>query len=587
METTTIFDTLMEGVENGEGAQAPAANNFEAARAAYLTELEKRAREMAEDNNLDLNEADTRFSTALNLRAVRDSLVAIVGAGGLGNWQWRILAAMGFKRIAIYDDDVVGIENVGPQAHSIFDLGIPKVEAVANAALAYRGIRIIARNKRVSSFVEICEDLGETPDIVIGCTDSAEFRSEFGKDLTAQAATWYYEGADTQRINKNFPELYIDYRMALGDWTVYILPLRAMVSGFNSHNSYTTVKEFFLWYTNNALFAPEEALQQPCTERAIAYTGASVASYTGALLHWLYSEGFSQLRTAPFHSDFCYGKTQSPGRMMSFSSRDFEFITDTKRDMVRDRQVTKIKDAMREKQETLARALYLPDDCDLIGVLNSPTRSDMAGYRGCVAYGIENGNYYVVGQDVLFQLRRDGGYPTFGEVLTYFEPDKWVELGKLLIFQRDKQYMNTGIFALAANPRGTVFTNYAHSRWYKSLKDGILFWCSQVSEATFYQFVDFEWYASLEVAEEVPEEATAAFAAYAAKEGNSQPQALTLDEITTGMIVRFTGDDSGTTYRVICIDNRLTLEDCEIGDEVYLSLRSVSQLEKVEQQCAA
>ena len=152
---------------------------FAQASDAYYAALRDKAVRLQDDPEFNMDDADTRFSTALNLRAVKQASCCIIGAGGLGNWQWRILLSMGFRQVIIYDDDTVGIENVGPQAHSIFDIGLPKVEAVRRAALQYRGLSIVARQKRVMTHADIADDLGFVPDIIIGCTDSAEFRNSF------------------------------------------------------------------------------------------------------------------------------------------------------------------------------------------------------------------------------------------------------------------------------------------------------------------------------------------------------------------------------------------------------------------------
>lgn len=311
----SLFTEISEDMAREEVAEnINPGGDFDAIRNNYLEALRNRALELQNDGNFDLNEADVRFSTALNLSRVRNSLVAIVGAGGLGNWQWRILVSMGFRRIAIYDDDNVGIENVGPQAHSIFDLGMPKVQAVENAALMYRGIKILARNCRVMSYSEICADLGENPDIVIGCTDSADFRNNFIDRLINTINTY---GSDNQ-----LPDLFIDYRMSLGDWVAYIIPAKAV-------KSFRFKSLFCNWYRGAAIFDASEAVQEPCTERAIAYTGANVASFTGSLLHWFYSGGRQKFYDEDYMQSFASGNTAMPGRKVSFSSRDFEFITDT------------------------------------------------------------------------------------------------------------------------------------------------------------------------------------------------------------------------------------------------------------------
>lgn len=198
---------------------------FDDLRKTYLDAMTRRILELKNDPNIDLDEADTRFSTALPLNRLKMKTVAIVGAGGLGNWQWRVLLGMGFRNIAIYDDDTVGIENIGPQAHSLLDIGIPKVEAVRQAGIQYRGVEILSRQKRVYTYGEICEDLGYSPDIVITCTDSTAFRNGFINTLFSEELLGIASG---RPLNEdNFPELFLDYRMSLGDWTGYAIPVRS------------------------------------------------------------------------------------------------------------------------------------------------------------------------------------------------------------------------------------------------------------------------------------------------------------------------------------------------------------------------
>lgn len=334
-------------------------DSFEAIRASYLNVLRKKALEMQNDGNFDLNEADIRFSTSLNLSKVRNALVAIIGAGGLGNWQWRILAAMGFRRIAIYDDDKVGIENVGPQAHSVFDLDIPKTEAVENAALIYRGIKVIGRNKRVYTYKDICDDLGENPDIVIGCTDSADFRNGF---ITNLEYLMSHRTSYNDSTQQNVPELFIDYRMSLGDWVAYIIPARSMRSVMDLIRR----RAFFAWYKGAAVFSADKAVQEPCTERAIAYTGANVASFTGALLHWFYSGGRAKFHDPDYMLKFMDGDTSMPARKISFSSRDFEFITDTAREKKLSARIKKLQEKIREPYELIRAAFFLPINSELV-----------------------------------------------------------------------------------------------------------------------------------------------------------------------------------------------------------------------------
>ncbi len=571
----SIFD-----LEENTGAQAPSEVSFADTRAAYLAALEKRALELAEDNNLDLSEADTRFSTALSLRSVRNALVAIVGAGGLGNWQWRILASMGFKRIAIYDNDSVGIENIGPQAHSIFDLGIPKVEAVANAAMIYRGMRIIARNKRVSTFEEIREDLGETPDIVIGCTDSAEFRNAFGRNLRDIIYTYAWHSMSSKQIAEVVPELYIDYRMSLGDWVAYILPLRAMAENLGSPDgAHASIQGMFSWYNKVALFPPEQALHEPCTERAIAYTGASVASYTGALLHWLFSGGQAKLRDFGFFHEFTNGRSQSPGRTLSFSSRDFEFISSTARENALLRKIDKLKEAMATRDAEIAESLGLPEDCTLLEMAWGLDASERPDYAGTLVYDPRGHRTCVVGHGGLFVLGALYGDIANTNAVAEYIPSGELPDGPYMVFERGSEYRHRGVCGVAAKPLGTLF--YDRGVYYKSSAEG-MYWVTE-NGCTSDQVSLIAWdkltiINNLVEASDIPDNVAAAFSGAVSKHTDAEVQALSLETIRPGMSVRFIDDDSGAIFRVLTVDSRIVLEDNDIGAETFLSLRYVGKL---------
>lgn len=275
-------------------------DDFERARDAWSSALEREALRLRLSPNYNPADAEVRFSTSLPRASVEGLSVAIVGAGGIGNWQWRVLLGMGFRCVVVYDDDVVSVENVGPQAHNITDIGLPKVEAVRRAALAYRAGNILARNFRVETLGDITDDLGFMPDIVIGCTDSAEFRNGFIDYLHHRclSTSKNIQFADPDRqweiVRAALPDIWLDFRMALGDWHCFAIPLRRMALA--GKNSPVDLCDLWDQYTRQAVFPPETAVQEPCTERAITYTGANVASYTGAFLHWWLTRGSMQLR---------------------------------------------------------------------------------------------------------------------------------------------------------------------------------------------------------------------------------------------------------------------------------------------------
>ena len=255
-------------------------------------------------------DATQRFSTALPLHTIEDVTVALIGAGGLGNWIWRVLLGMGFTNLAIFDDDTVGVENIGPQAHNFIDIGHPKVEAIRRAALAFRGVNLRVFSQRISHFSDLEEALGYMPAIVIGATDSADFRNGMINELRSQGRV----------------ELFIDLRMSLGDWNAYITTPQMMC--FDKSGAKDIILEN---YIREACFSSEEAVHEPCTARAITYTGANVASYVGAFLHWWFTTGrttrwgwFKENFYTPYRSD-----SKTFNWAYTYSSRDFSAETKT------------------------------------------------------------------------------------------------------------------------------------------------------------------------------------------------------------------------------------------------------------------
>lgn len=304
------------------GTPLSAAEDFDTLYTDWIGKLESHLADLGHRSDLNLDDADIRFSSSLPLSRIRSVSVAIVGAGGLGNWQWRILLGMGFRNISIFDDDVVSIENIGPQAHNLCDIGLPKVEAVRRAGIAARGVEIAAYNRRVHSLGDIREALGYTPDILITCTDSAEFRNGF---ITGLASAFRHDAPQEYATGTSYPDLLLDYRMSLGDWTCYAIPLRIMRR--------IPRQNMLAQYCSEAVFPPEEAVQESCTERAIVYTGASVASYTGAFLHWWFTGGKASVNEnlAAF---FDSGDTELPMHWTcTHSSRDWEAIQPTRREL--------------------------------------------------------------------------------------------------------------------------------------------------------------------------------------------------------------------------------------------------------------
>ena len=65
-----------------------------------------------------------------------DFEVTIVGVGGIGAVSALCLAKMGVKYMNLYDDDVVGTENIATQLLGVSGVGKPKVQDVAETSEA-------------------------------------------------------------------------------------------------------------------------------------------------------------------------------------------------------------------------------------------------------------------------------------------------------------------------------------------------------------------------------------------------------------------------------------------------------------------
>lgn len=393
-------------------------------REVYMADAIERIKAMRDDPNMDIEDADVRFSTSLPLRMVRRAKVVIVGAGGLGNQQWKVVLGMGFRHLAIFDDDKVGIENVGSQGHNITDIGMLKVEAIKQAALLYRGIEIEAVPDRVHTYTELKDRLGYVPDIVITCTDSADFRSSFFHSLVEgrRGSSQLYLEIPYDYL----PELWLDYRMSLGDWTCYAMPLRSM----GKYGGSEEVAEYLAGYAKEALFSDHDedldsamkivegdvlvipdiggdrqlrvvettsmsvyvkaddgevfsvtrgydgkvirkaqAVQERCTERGIIYTPFNVASYTGSFLHWLYTsylKMFDDNREEAYEAvrDFLSGRLHMKPKV-SYSARDWETITptDTEESLrAKLAEARSMRDELEDRIEELMHEIKLMED---------------------------------------------------------------------------------------------------------------------------------------------------------------------------------------------------------------------------------
>ncbi len=162
-----------------------------------------------------------------------DLKVIVIGAGGIGSPTVLALAKMGVPHITVYDNDSVELHNLPNQIYRLSDLGKPKVEALSDATIDYAGISLDTKN-------ELFENQ-KLSGVVISGVDS----------MAARKTIW-----EKVRYNPSIP-LYIEARMGAEICRI--------------HSVRPTDPMDVKWY-ESTLYSDDDALDLPCTARAIIYT---------------------------------------------------------------------------------------------------------------------------------------------------------------------------------------------------------------------------------------------------------------------------------------------------------------------------
>ena len=165
--------------------------------------------------------------------------VTVIGAGGIGSFTLLALAKMGVTRIIAFDDDKVESHNVPNQLYGLDSIGQHKVYAAAELCRVLAGV-----------FIEqMAFKLGEYPTegVVVSGVDSMSSRKDIWDRVKYKAAI----------------PLYIEARMG------------AEVSRIQSVNPCDP--DQCEWY-ESTLYSDEDAIEAPCTERAIIYNGFAIAA---------------------------------------------------------------------------------------------------------------------------------------------------------------------------------------------------------------------------------------------------------------------------------------------------------------------
>ena len=205
----------------------------------------------ANSETLLVDEATSRFSSAIWYENIQKKTVILAGVGGNGSFVGFLLARMKPASMFIYDDDIVEAVNMSGQLYGQSDLGRPKVSALAEMVRNYAGYN--------SVFVisERFTDESEASDIMICGFDNMEARkSFFNKWLSHVQSKPEEERKDC---------LFIDGRLAAEEFQILC------IKGDDEYNINR--------YNNEFLFSDAEADETICSYKQTTFCANMIASY--------------------------------------------------------------------------------------------------------------------------------------------------------------------------------------------------------------------------------------------------------------------------------------------------------------------
>jgi len=194
----------------------------------------------------------TRQLDMVNLERLAGTPITIIGAGAVGSFTALALAKMGASDLTVFDPDSVEPHNLPNQFYRLQDLGKAKVEALGEIIRDYAGVEIKARP----------EKFGDQPlsGIVIAAVDGMEERKLIWRQVRQSIQVM----------------LFIDTRM--GSEVARLYAVNPLTDG----PAYA-----------RTLYPSREAIQEPCTRRAISYTALGLAALTcGKVKKFLQNQPF-------------------------------------------------------------------------------------------------------------------------------------------------------------------------------------------------------------------------------------------------------------------------------------------------------
>ena len=198
-----------------------------------------------------IDESTSRFSSAIWYEKIQEKTIILAGIGGIGSYVAFLLARMKPTSLFIYDDDVVEYINMSGQLYSKSNIGISKVDALANMIKDYADYYDVFAIRE--QYTIECE----ATDIMICGFDNMKARKTFFNRWLAHVQS------KSEEERKNC--LYIDGRLAAEEFQILC------IRGDDEYNINR--------YNNEFLFSDKEADETICSYKQTTFCANMIASY--------------------------------------------------------------------------------------------------------------------------------------------------------------------------------------------------------------------------------------------------------------------------------------------------------------------
>ena len=198
-----------------------------------------------------IDEATSRFSSAIWYEKIQEKTIILAGVGGIGSYVGFLLARMKPASLFIYDNDIVEEANMSGQLYGQDDIGAAKVTALASM------VRNYANYGSIFAIAERFTSECEPTDIMICGFDNMEARKVFFEK--------WFEHVHNKSEERKADCLFIDGRLAAEEFQVLCL------KGDDLFNIDRYQKEY--------LFSDAEADETICSYKQTTFCANMIASY--------------------------------------------------------------------------------------------------------------------------------------------------------------------------------------------------------------------------------------------------------------------------------------------------------------------